>query len=75
MAEPDVVVCPNGPILLRGDHTVQAADGTLHRTERPVSAVCRCGLTSTGPWCDGTHQLLERRKDATDTPNGRTGHE
>jgi CDGSH-type Zn-finger protein len=58
---PDVVVCPDGPLLIRGDHVVEAADGSRHRTTRPVSAVCRCGKTSRPPWCDGTHQLLTRR--------------
>lgn len=55
---PDVVLCPGGPMLLRGDHTVQDADGSLHRTERSVSAVCRCGKSQTTPWCDGTHKVL-----------------
>ena len=55
---PDVVVCPDGPLLLRGDHLVEAADGSRHRTTRPVSAVCRCGKTGRSPWCDGTHKLL-----------------
>ncbi len=58
---PDVVVCPGGPLLLRGDHVVQDADGSCHRTTRPVSAVCRCGRTATSPWCDGTHQQLPRK--------------
>ena len=53
-AHPDVVVCPDGPVLIRGDHVVEAPDGTRHRTTRPVSAVCRCGKTAaprgaTGP--------------------------
>lgn len=59
-AAPDVVLCPNGPILLRGRHRVVAPDGTEHETERPVSAVCRCGHSSVQPWCDGTHKLLVR---------------
>lgn len=57
---PTVVLCPDGPMLLRGDHVVEAEDGTRHRTTRPVSAVCRCGRTARAPWCDGTHQLLSR---------------
>jgi CDGSH-type Zn-finger protein len=57
---PDVVLCPGGPMLLRGDHVVEDTDGRRHRTRRPVSAVCRCGLTGTAPWCDGTHQTLPR---------------
>lgn len=55
---PDVVLCPGGPMLLRGDHVVEDADGVGHPTTRPVSAVCRCGLTSSSPWCDGTHKRL-----------------
>lgn len=57
----DIVVCPGGPLLVRGDRVVEAADGTRHRTTRPVSAVCRCEKTSRPPWCDGTHQVLPRR--------------
>ena len=55
---PDVVLCPGGPMLLRGERTVQDSEGRLHRTTRPVSAVCRCQRSSDLPWCDGTHQLL-----------------
>ena len=55
---PDIVLCEGGPMLLRGDHAIQDADGVVHRTTRPVSAVCRCGKSQTKPWCDGTHQVL-----------------
>lgn len=58
---PDVILCPGGPMLLRGDHLVQDADGNTHRTERPVSAVCRCGKSSRPPWCDGTHKVIPDR--------------
>ena len=55
---PDVVVCPGGPLLLRGDHVFEAEDGSVHHTTRPVTAVCRCRRSSLYPWCDGTHKLL-----------------
>ncbi|MGH3361533.1 MAG: CDGSH iron-sulfur domain-containing protein [Nocardioides sp.] len=55
---PDVVLCPGGPMLLRGDHVVEDENGTAHPTTRPVSAVCRCGKSASQPWCDGTHKLL-----------------
>ena len=58
---PDVVICPGGPMLLRGEHVVEGNDGTLHRTTRPVTAVCRCGKSSLHPWCDGTHKLLPEK--------------
>ncbi len=56
--QPDVILCPGGPLLLRGDHVVQDADGVDHHTFRPVSAVCRCGKSSRLPWCDGTHKVI-----------------
>lgn len=55
---PEIIVCAGGPMLLRGEHVVAAPDGTTHRTVRPVSAVCRCGKSSTQPWCDGTHKVI-----------------
>ena len=57
-AHPDVIICAGGPMLLRGDHVVSVPDGTTHHTTRPVSAVCRCGKSSTQPWCDGTHKVV-----------------
>lgn len=54
---PDVVICPGGPMLLRGRHIVQDGDGVAHETVREVSAVCRCGYSANAPWCDGTHKV------------------
>lgn len=54
----DVVLCADGPMLLRGKAVVQDEDGVRHRTTRPVTAVCRCGHSAIKPWCDGTHKLL-----------------
>ncbi|MBC7629901.1 CDGSH iron-sulfur domain-containing protein [Aeromicrobium sp.] len=58
---PDVILCPGGPMLIRGDHTIQDSDGRSHATTRPVSAVCRCGKSANQPWCDGTHKVLPER--------------
>lgn len=55
---PERLECPLGPLLLRGDHEVEAPDGSVHRTKRQVSAVCRCGKSALQPWCDGTHKML-----------------
>ncbi|WP_322920926.1 CDGSH iron-sulfur domain-containing protein [Nocardioides renjunii] len=57
---PDVVLCPDGPLLLRNATSVQAADGTIHPVERPVVALCRCEKSSRLPWCDGTHKVIPR---------------
>ncbi|MCW2831582.1 MAG: iron-sulfur protein [Aeromicrobium sp.] len=58
---PDVILCPGGPMLFRGDHLVQGPDGQSVRTTRPVSAVCRCGKSASQPWCDGTHKVIPRK--------------
>jgi CDGSH-type Zn-finger protein len=59
--EPGIVLCPDGPILLRGEHVVVDEDGIEHRTTRPVSAVCRCGFSAVKPWCDGNHKVAVNR--------------
>ncbi|MEJ7634222.1 CDGSH iron-sulfur domain-containing protein [Aeromicrobium sp.] len=58
---PDVILCPGGPMLIRGDRLIEDADGVMHRTERPITAVCRCGKSASQPWCDGTHKVLPAR--------------
>jgi CDGSH-type Zn-finger protein len=58
VARADVVICPGGPMLLRGAHVVEDDEGIEHPTTRPVSAVCRCGKSASKPWCDGTHKVL-----------------
>ena len=61
MSSPDVIICPGGPLLLRGEHVVVDEEGAEHTTTRPVSAVCRCGKSATRPWCDGTHKVIPER--------------
>jgi CDGSH-type Zn-finger protein len=54
----EVVLCPGGPMLVRGAREVIDADGTRHPVDRPVVAVCRCELSAELPWCDATHKRL-----------------
>lgn len=75
LEHPDVILCPDGPLLLRGDHVVQDEDGTEHRTTRPVSAVCRCGSSAIKPWCDGTHKILQQREKRRLDQRGQAGSE
>jgi CDGSH-type Zn-finger protein len=51
-------VYPDGPILLRGDFEIIAADGTPIPTRRRVVALCRCGRSALAPLCDGTHKAV-----------------
>jgi CDGSH-type Zn-finger protein len=44
----------SGPIWLRGGIPVVAADGFEYEIRNRVT-LCRCGLSSNKPFCDGTH--------------------
>lgn len=77
-----VLLCPDGPMLVRGPVSVEDESGTVHVSRRPTTAVCRCGLSSAAPWCDGAHKTLRARAAARtdhessgDVPVGATGDE
>ena len=47
----------NGPYLVSGPITVTDADGVAYELEAGENvALCRCGGSSTKPFCDGTHK-------------------
>ena len=56
----DVVIkpLPNGPYLVNGPVRIVDADGNEYTTERDVIALCRCGGSTTKPFCDGTHSKI-----------------
>jgi CDGSH-type Zn-finger protein len=60
MSEPEVTITAleNGPYLVRGPVTVRDADGNEYRSERQTIALCRCGGSTTKPFCDGTHSKI-----------------
>ena len=52
--EPTLHVSPDGPYLLTGDTVVEDHLGVPMSANRPV-AFCRCGRSSSKPFCDGSH--------------------
>ena len=53
--EPVTIVCAtDGPLLVRGPLRVVASDGGT--SEGTKGALCRCGVSSTKPFCDGSHR-------------------
>jgi CDGSH-type Zn-finger protein len=58
---------PDGPVLVRGDFVVQDPTGRPIRSGRGTVALCRCGRSSTKPFCDGTHKVIGFRAPA-ETP-------
>ncbi|VXB77611.1 Iron-binding protein [Microbacterium sp. 8M] len=54
---------PDGPLIVRGDVELLSADGTPIPTRRRTVALCRCGLSSIKPFCDGTHKAAGFRTE------------
>ena len=50
-----IKVMDNGPYRVTGEIELIDADGNVFETKKAVS-LCRCGLSSRKPFCDGTHK-------------------
>ena len=50
---------PNGPYLVDGEIELYDTGGNrIDTAGRPKVALCRCGGSTTKPFCDGTHSKL-----------------
>jgi CDGSH-type Zn-finger protein len=60
MAETPTIITPreNGPYLVQGSFSIRDVDGNEYRIERETVALCRCGGSTTKPFCDGTHSKI-----------------
>ncbi|MDR8410849.1 CDGSH iron-sulfur domain-containing protein [Nonomuraea sp. 3-1Str] len=54
--EVTVTPCEDGPLLVRGRFRLVTQDGRQIDPGRATVALCRCGLSSTKPFCDGSHR-------------------
>lgn len=54
-----ITVTRNGPYVVYGDD-VQVVDwnGNEYQVKRRPIALCRCGGSTTKPFCDGTHSKV-----------------
>ena len=60
-----VVPSTAGPLHVRGRLRVESPDGELLAEETRV-ALCRCGATSNGPFCDNSHRRIGFEPGASD---------
>lgn len=56
-ARPTITVCPDGPLLVRGDVAIVDEQGEPVERRRRTVALCRCGRSRLAPYCDGSHKL------------------
>ena len=57
MTSVTITVSDNGPYLVAGGVTLLDAEGKRHEVS-DTTALCRCGHSSTKPFCDGTHEKV-----------------
>lgn len=56
-----ITAMDHGPFLVTGPAVVTDAEGNEFRVERKTVALCRCGGSTTKPFCDGTHSEVAFR--------------
>jgi len=61
--EPTVVVCPDGPLLVRGHVELVTPEGEPVEQRRRTVALCRCGVSTIKPFCDGSHKAVHFKSD------------
>ena len=73
MSDVRIKVRANGPYLVSGPITlVDAAGNAFPADPRGNVALCRCGASSTKPFCDGTHGKIEFRDETKAAPESAT---
>ncbi|WP_370937610.1 CDGSH iron-sulfur domain-containing protein [Amycolatopsis sp. cg13] len=50
-----VVVCEDGPVIIRGDYELRSQADEPIDPQRKTIALCRCGRSLLKPFCDGSH--------------------
>ena len=60
MADVKITIRDNGPLRVEGPITLVDANGSEHDLSARGGAVslCRCGGSTTKPFCDGTHSRI-----------------
>lgn len=66
-AATSIVVCPDGPLIVRGGFEIVTPSGAPVPRDRKTVALCRCGASAIKPYCDGTHKMIKFR---TEPPAG-----
>ncbi len=68
--EAQIVLCRDGPLLVRGPFKLMDRDGNEIEARRGTIALCRCGKSRIRPFCDGTHKVAGFKADSGDERDG-----
>lgn len=67
MSDVKVTVLDNGPFLVQGEIELRDSSGALIPTKERT-ALCRCGASTTKPFCDGAHSKIGFKAAAEAVP-------
>ena len=73
MAGVTITVRKDGPYLVSGAVELRDADGNVYPAEDAAVALCRCGASTTKPFCDGTHSKVGFRAAERAVPGSAEG--
>lgn len=70
MSKTKLTVLSNGSLKVQGDFEIVDKDGNIYDLgERDLVSLCRCGLSTNKPFCDGSHRNhFEHEAKAFDLP-------
>jgi len=74
MSKTKLIIQKNGSIKIEGDFEIMDPEGKLYNLQgRQALGLCRCGLSSNKPFCDGSHRSnFEHDSVAFDLPPMKT---
>ena len=59
MPDVEISLRPAGPLLVKGPIVLRDVDGKeIDLGGKTTVALCRCGASTTKPFCDGTHSKI-----------------
>ena len=67
MADVTIDIIKNGPFIVNGTVELKDADGNAYPAKQRM-ALCRCGASTTKPFCDGTHSKIGFQAAETAVP-------
>ena len=57
MADAKIEIMKNGPLIVTGDVELRDPQGNAYPPKQRM-ALCRCGASTTKPFCDGAHSKI-----------------
>jgi CDGSH-type Zn-finger protein len=69
MSKTKLIINNNGSIKIEGDFEIMDSSGMYGLEGRTALGLCRCGLSASKPFCDGSSKYFEHESKAFDLPN------